>query len=188
MPRRSDPWRRPLLDLPRAVLHAAAREMLGGDEPWADPHNTDPAFQRARLRAALPDLAQALGADPVPGLARTADLLRDDADALDAWAAEVAASVAVRMGADVEVEAAALAALPRAVRTRVIRDLARAVGAPAEDLTAGHVRAVDALVADWHGQGAVSLPGRVEARRDCGRLCLRAARDRPGQPETTGEH
>jgi tRNA(Ile)-lysidine synthase len=182
MPRRADPWRRPLLDLPRAVLQAAAREMLDGEEPWTDPHNADPAFQRARVRAALPGLAQALGADIVPGLARTADLLRDDADALDAWAAEVAARASVASAEGVEVDLDVLGAAPRAVRTRVIRDLARAAGCPAEDLTAAHLRAVDALVADWHGQGAVSLPGRIEVRRDCGRLCLRAAQD------TTGEH
>jgi tRNA(Ile)-lysidine synthase len=129
-----------------------------------------------------------LGADIVPGLARTADLLRDDADALDAWASEVVAQASegriesVEAGT-VELDAAVLAPLPRAVRTRVIRDLARAAGSPADALTAVHIQAVDALLSDWHGQGPVSLPGRVEASRDCGRLCLRAARDRTGQPD-----
>lgn len=182
MPRRADPWRRPLLDLPRTLLLAAARELLAGEEPWADPHNADPAFQRARVRAVLPGLAEALGADIVPGLARTADLLRDDADALDDWAAAVAERASMASPTLIEIDVAILEPLPRAVRTRVIRDLARAAGSPADALTATHIRAVDALVAEWRGQGAVSLPGRVEVQRDCGRLCLLAVQ------HTTGEN
>src|SRR4051795_9934539 len=53
---------------------------------WDDPHNTDPAYTRSRLRhEALPALEKALGKGVVEALARTAQLSRDDADALDAW-------------------------------------------------------------------------------------------------------
>ncbi len=43
-------WRRPLLDLPRAVVRRACAE--AGLTPWEDPHNDDPAFARARVRRA----------------------------------------------------------------------------------------------------------------------------------------
>ena len=63
--------------------------------------------------------------------------------------------------------------LPKAVRTRVLRRAAIAAGVPAGALTAAHVDAIDALVIDWHGQGAVSLPGGLVASRACDRLSFR---------------
>ena len=86
MPRRAGRYVRPFLDLPRATTSAAAR--AEGFEPWDDPHNTDPAYTRSRVRhAALPALAEALGPGIPEALARTAKMLRDDTEALDAWAA-----------------------------------------------------------------------------------------------------
>jgi len=77
---------RPLLGLRRSVTAAACAAL--GLEPWDDPHNTDPAFQRARIRGeVLPLLEDVLQGGVVEALARTATLLQDDLDALDAWAA-----------------------------------------------------------------------------------------------------
>jgi tRNA(Ile)-lysidine synthase len=87
-------------------------------------------------------------------------MARADADALDDWAEQVAD------GDNVEV----LAELPEAIRTRVIRRLALAAGASAGALTAEHVRSIDRLVTDWHGQKGVSLPGGLVAERSCDRL------------------
>ncbi|MHB8450889.1 MAG: tRNA lysidine(34) synthetase TilS, partial [Mycobacteriales bacterium] len=78
-------FRRPLLDLPRATTRAACA--AAGLSPWQDPANTDPRFARARVRGhLLPVLEAELGPGVGAALARTADLLRDDADALDALA------------------------------------------------------------------------------------------------------
>jgi tRNA(Ile)-lysidine synthase len=60
---------------------------------------------------------------------------------------------------------AVLTDLRPAVRSRVLRGAALAAGCAPTALTAGHVRAVDALVTDWHGQREVTLPGGVTARR-----------------------
>jgi tRNA(Ile)-lysidine synthase len=165
MAARNGRYRRPMLDLDRSVVRTAA----AGLDTWEDPHNADPSFGRSRVRhGALPALEDALGPGVVAALARTASLLRADADALDAWAeqAYAAAGGAVADGLD----AVALAALPAAVRTRVLRRAALEVGAPAGDLSAGHVGEIDRLVTDWHGQGPLDLPGRVSAVRRCGRL------------------
>jgi tRNA(Ile)-lysidine synthase len=152
-------WLRPLLGLRRATTEAACAAL--GLDVWDDPHNADARFQRVRLRReVLPLLEDALQGGVAEALARTADLLRDDLDALDAWAA------GVPIGAEPDV--AALAALPRAVRTRVLRRWAAAAGAPT--LSAERTAALDALITGWHGQGPLDLPGGVTVRRASGRL------------------
>ena len=156
---------RPLLGLSRAVVRAAA----DGHATWEDPHNADPAFARSRARHdALPALERALGPGVAAALARTADLLRDDADALDEWAARALAAATVDDGLDVAV----LAALPAAVRTRVLRRAALAAGSPGSALGAAQVSGLARLVTDWHGQGPLDLPGGVAASRVCGTLAF----------------
>jgi len=158
-------WRRPLLDLDRATTRAAALDL----PVWDDPHNADPAFTRARVRHdLLPALEKALGPGIAAALARTASQLRADTDALDALAEAAYAECGLQV--------AALQALPTAVRTRVLRRAALDAGAPASDLTAGHIAELDRLLTDWHGQGPLHLPGRVEATRRCGRLHLTCPR------------
>ena len=155
-----DRWRRPLLGLPRTTTRAACAAL--GLTPWADPHNEDPRFTRVRARALLPLLERELGPGLVAGLARTAALARDDADALDA----IAAAAHDRLGGgDLAVDD--LLALAPAVRRRVLRHAA------ARPLTSSQVAAVDALVTDWHGQGPVSLPGGGGVTREGDRLVVR---------------
>jgi tRNA(Ile)-lysidine synthase len=55
---------------------------------------------------------------------------------------------------------------PAAIRTRVLRLYAAEVGANA--LSQRHIAALDALVSDWRGQGAVGLPGGVRVGRSGG--------------------
>ncbi|CAB4864398.1 MAG: tRNA lysidine(34) synthetase TilS [Actinobacteria bacterium] len=163
MSARTGLWRRPLLAVPRAVVHASARDVLTplGEDPWTDPHNLEPRFARVRVRAAMDELQQALGPGVVAGLARSATLLKDDADALDAMA-DVEFARHVRDGA---IEAGVLAELPRAVRTRVLRRMCVDAGSPPGALTMEHVATVDHLVTQWHGQGRTSLPGGVTVGR-----------------------
>ena len=153
---------RPLLNIRRATTVAACEAL--GITIWDDPHNADPAFTRSRVRSsALPALDAALGPGVPEALARSASLLRADADALDAWAATIADPTDV----------VALRDLPAAIRTRVLRQAAIDAGVPASALSASHVADIDGLVVDWHGQGAVSLPGGLEAHRACDRLSFR---------------
>lgn len=164
-------WRRPFLQVPRAVVHSACEAMLPeGVQAWADPHNQDEQYARVRVRRVLDELVGALGGGAVLGLTRSAEQLRDDADALDALASSALAALDPDDAGARDCEQ--LAALPRAVRTRVLRLLCLAAGAPAEDLTWEHVQSVDALIVHWHGQGPVALPGAREAARSCGRLSV----------------
>jgi tRNA(Ile)-lysidine synthase len=169
MPARAGLFRRPFLQVRRAQTHAACRAL--GLQPWEDPHNADPAYARSRVRHdALPVLERALGPGIAEALARSADLLRHDADALDDAAAKAHAHLT---GTDGGLDLDGLAALAPAVRTRVLRQAAVDAGAPPGTLAKGHVDALDALVTDWHGQGPVSLPGGLVGERRCGRLTFR---------------
>ncbi|MCX6456460.1 MAG: tRNA lysidine(34) synthetase TilS [Actinobacteria bacterium] len=166
MARYTGKYRRPLLEITRSETLAACDE--NKLTPWVDPHNSDSQFARVRVRTdALPKLEESIGPGITKALARSADLLRDDADALDGWATQVAAELDL---ADLEITT--LADLPKAVRTRLLRKAIYAAGAPIGSITADHVACVEAFVTSWHGQGACSLPGGVKVSRISGRLSL----------------
>jgi tRNA(Ile)-lysidine synthase len=159
---------RPLLELDRVTTRRACLAM--GLDPWDDPHNDDAAFTRVRVRRdVLPPMEKALGPGVTQALARSARLLRDDADALDGWADQILAGLDPRALA-----VSALGQLPRAVRTRVLRRAAIAAGSPSGALAAVHVDELDRLVTAWHGQQHIDLPGGVRAFRRYGKLLFGA--------------
>ena len=138
-------------------------------------------WAEAQVKALLDDI--------LPGvpraLARTAMSLREDNDTLDALAATAyaalvgpdprAADPGPAAGSPVPVPVEALAAHPPAIRRRVIRLWLHGCGVT--DPTRPVIGAVDALVADWHGQGGVAIGGdpdyRLEAIRTRGVLTVR---------------
>ncbi len=159
-------YRRPFLGVRRATTQAACEAL--GLTPWHDPHNADPAYQRVRLRReVLPLLEDVLQGGVAEALARTAALTQADLDALDALAAGISSDSATLDVADLKDQ-------PQAIRTRVLRAWALAGGAA--PLTTTHIAALDALVAGWHGQGPVDLPGGFAVRRASGRLHLQGPR------------
>ena len=162
---------RPLLGVRHATTVAACTAL--GLEPWDDPHNADPGFQRVRLRReVLPLLEDVLQGGVAEALARTAALVRDDLDALDHISSMISAEAASSDTSDRDhdgLDVVALANLPRGVRTRLLRDWARRQGAG--PLSAAHTAALDALVTEWHGQGPLDLPGG-RAARESGKLVM----------------
>jgi tRNA(Ile)-lysidine synthase len=159
---------RPMLSLTREVTEQVCNDLAL--TIWSDPHNVNQEFSRVRVRTrVLPLMEETIGPGIAEALARTASLLRDDADALD----ELADAAIV--GQDLaSLEIVFLASLSKAVRTRVIRAAIYAQGAPRGSISADHVSTVEALVTSWHGQGEVSLPGGVKVARISGRLSLYA--------------
>jgi tRNA(Ile)-lysidine synthase len=177
MPRRRGRFLRAFLALPGSTT----REVCAAEglTPWEDPHNADPTYRRVRARRLLDRLEHELGPGVVAGLARSAGLLRTDADTLDALA--VTAREELGPG---PWEAQRLAVLPDGIRTRVWRRLVEEAGTPRGALFAVHVRSLDALVSRWRGQGQVDLPGGVRASRTGGRVSIERAG--PVQWEHTG--
>jgi tRNA(Ile)-lysidine synthase len=154
---------RPFLALPRATTRAVCS--AHGIEPWDDPHNDDESFRRVRARKVLEILEGELGPGFGAALARSADLLREDADYLEELARRARTALPTAPGQP-GVDLDALAALPRAVRTRVWRILASEAGAPIADVSAAHVESLDALLTAWHGQGPLHVPGGIAVARD----------------------
>lgn len=159
---------RPLLHITRAETVKACEEI--GVRFWIDPHNSNSDFSRVRVRnEVLPVMEKEIGPGIAAALARSASILRDDADALDAIAQVEIAQTDLS-----SLDCARLEGLPRAIRTRLIRASIYAAGAPSGSISWEHVAAVEALVTLWHGQGALSLPGGVKVERISGRLSLLA--------------
>lgn len=165
MPAVRDRFVRPLLGLRRSVTRQACREQ--GVSWWDDPHSDDDRFARVRVRqSVLPVLGPNWATGVAEALARTADLARYDADALDA--------------------------LARRGPTRLHRTGRAGAGRPApgvaqwllaqgaHEVNQRHVLAVAALVTDWHGQRWVEVPGlRVLRRAGVGRRAAPAGGGRP---------
>ena len=157
---------RPLLKISRELTTAACSEAR--IEIWSDPHNEDLRFTRVRVRKnLLPIIEDNLGPGITEALVRSADLLRDDADALDGFAAEY-----FNQADPFNLDVKELERLPKAITTRVLRLAIYKAGAPAGSLSAEHIAAAQALISDWHGQKEVSLPGNVKLLRNSGRITL----------------
>jgi len=161
-------YARPFLQLTREQTVKACQEAKLN--PWSDPHNENAKFSRVRVRnSVLPVMESEIGPGIASALARSAAILRDDADALDEMAQAVISRVDLK-----DLDCAALAELPRAIRSRILRAAIYAAGAPSGSLSADHLSAVESLVTSWHGQGEASLPGGVKVARISGRLSLLA--------------
>ncbi len=205
MPADSGRWLRPLLGLSRDTVRSAAAAL--GLPVWDDPHNDDRRYARVRVRHdVLPVLERDLGPGVADALARTAGLLADDAAALDEWAADAFAAATCVPPVDgvfdptnttttagrtadhgdgqVDLDVASVGGLPAAVRRRIYRLAVAATGSHAA-LTAVHLVATDALVANWHGQGPIRLPAGVTAHRAYGRLTV-LREHRPDRPVSSG--
>lgn len=163
-----DRFRRPLLGVTRVDTETACT--VDGITWWTDPHNSDPRFTRARVRTTvLPMLERELGPGVAAALARTADLLREDAEALD----DEAETRFRDLGGPEGLRVTDLLAHPAAIRHRVVRLAAVEAGAIPSELTRSHILAVVEVVLGPGGGKQIQLPGHVTAYREGGLLRFR---------------
>ncbi|MGI8595516.1 MAG: tRNA lysidine(34) synthetase TilS [Solirubrobacteraceae bacterium] len=109
---------RPLLEATReqTAAYCEARGL-----PWReDPANDDPTYRRARARNELVPALRRLHPAAEANVVRTAGLLREEAEVLDALVDEI-------LGGHEEIELARLRSLPRALARLVVRRLAEVV-------------------------------------------------------------
>jgi tRNA(Ile)-lysidine synthase len=164
---------RPFLGLERATVRQALTD--SGHSWWEDPHNADDRFTRVRVRnTVLPLLEKELGPGVSGALARTAELFREDSEALDDEASrwfEKNALVDDEGSWSLEVEE--LEQVSGAVQTRVLRLLVLRVGGGAP--TYAHTAQMRRLLQAWKGQSAIDVPGASVERKD-GRIYARATK------------
>ena len=184
-------WMRPLMNCRRSETLGACRQL---ELPWVDdPSNKmdgpwraadGSALRRSAVREqAIPSLAHSLGMDPVPSLARTAELSAADDEALNEWAEQVWQRAWEDSAGETQPRPEALAGelrpaletppavgeaasgigalrvaelkeIPQAVRMRVLHRYLSAVGAP----SLVHLEEADTLITRWSGQGPLSIP------------------------------
>ena len=161
MPARRGRLLRPLLACKKADLLAVARGSGWGHVE--DETNEDRTYARNRLRALGAEFAK-INAGWEQNICRTAALLREDDEALCAWAARERAALAKGEGLD----AGGLAALPAAVQGRVVRLLCKERGL-GKDLQRAHVLAVCGLLKQG---GKASLPCGLTAAVEGGVLSV----------------
>ncbi|PQZ58203.1 MULTISPECIES: tRNA lysidine(34) synthetase TilS [unclassified Microbacterium] len=164
-------WVRPLLGVRRETTRAfcAASDLT----PWDDPHNLDDRYARVRARErVLPVLEAELGPGIADALARTAEQLREDAEAFDEMINETIEDIVEHAEAGISVSVAALAANPAALRNRIIRLVVDSEFGVS--LTRAQTIEVARLVTDWSGQGPIDLP-ECSAVRQGGRIVFTAS-------------
>ena len=170
---------RPLLEVSRAETVAFCRALRL--RPLQDPMNRDPRFLRNLIRhEVLPFLEQRLDRNLKATLARTADVIRSDAEYLEGWADDIARVIVQVDESEIRVAAEALGELPGPLAARVVRRALRLAAAAGgewdSDVSASHIGAVIDLAHGRPGR-SVDLPGALKARRD--REYVRVSRASP---------
>ncbi|HEX2031645.1 MAG TPA: tRNA lysidine(34) synthetase TilS [Actinomycetota bacterium] len=158
---------RPLLETSRADVLAFCRALRL--RPREDPTNRDRRFLRNRIRHdVLPVLEERLDRGVKATLARTAANVRADADHLEVEASDAAREVTHLGEGELRLDAAALAALPRPIAARVVRQALRLAGAMGggwePEPGSAHVTGVLDLAAGRRGR-RLDLPGALLAVR-----------------------
>ncbi|WAC70571.1 tRNA lysidine(34) synthetase TilS [Microbacterium sp. SL75] len=154
-------WARPLLSVHRRTTVAACA--AEGLEPWTDPHNANPAYSRVRVRdRVMPVLESELGPGVAEALARTAEQLREDADAFQDMIDETIEDIVEHAEAGISISVAALAANPAALRNRIVRYVVDSEFGVS--LSRAQTLEVARLATDWTGQGPIDLPGCLARR------------------------
>lgn len=144
---------RPLLGVRRAATRGACAELE--IEPWDDPHNDRTDFRRVAIRKqVMPLLGEINGGPAVPGVAQAAYRAALHQEFLTSQL-------------HVEMSVSELAAMHPALRQASIAELIRQAGGTVKFAV---VVAVERLVIQWHGQGAVAIGDGHSIRRVAGAL------------------
>lgn len=158
---------RPLIDVSRAeIVEYLARQQLDARD---DPSNRDLAMLRNRVRLVLLPILEGYNPDVRRALARLADVVRDEAEALDALSTPEVDGVLGGTDASVRIAPEAFRRLPVALQRRALREAIRRVrgnGAPVafvhiEEARRGVLTGRPGTV--WEAPGGVRIFRRPDA-------------------------
>jgi tRNA(Ile)-lysidine synthase len=156
-----DKYLRPLLGITRKETVAYCEDV--GLDYWSDPQNLDTKFSRVKVRLnVLPVLEEELGPGIASALSRTAEILQDDLEYLEAQADDAFKEITTTTNNSVVIDTEGLEKLPKALATRVIHKSLSLLGTEPAKV---QIDAVMELVTNWHGQKPLTLPSvRVERK------------------------
>jgi len=156
-----DKYLRPLLGITRKETVAYCEDV--GLDYWSDPQNLDTKFSRVKVRLnVLPVLEEEIGPGIASALSRTAEILQDDLEYLEAQADDAFKEITTTTNNSVVIDTEGLEKLPKALATRVIHKSLSLLGTEPAKV---QIDAVMELVTNWHGQKPLTLPSvRVERK------------------------
>jgi tRNA(Ile)-lysidine synthase len=159
---------RPLLDCTRADVLAYLGSLGQG---WReDATNADTSRTRARVRAEVVPVLRDINPRFDEAIARTITVLSDEDDLLSALASDAALAVAETYPDEVRLDRLAFAALPSALRRRVVRLLLAETFPESSRLEFDHIEAV--CGASFDGPFSRDLPFGLRAFAEYGRLII----------------
>jgi tRNA(Ile)-lysidine synthase len=129
-----------------------------------DKMNTDEKFTRVRVRRQLLPQMESFNPKIVEGLARTAELLREDLAALDQAASRLLELV-TEDGAGSRLRIDLLGLAPPALRRRALRQWIEKCRGDLKRIERVHVLAVESLLFGDRGGRVIELPGGANVRR-----------------------
>jgi tRNA(Ile)-lysidine synthase len=164
---------RPLLGVTREETLAYCRDL---DIAYrVDPSNADTGLARAYTRAELLPRLERVAPGAAANLARAAALAADDRAYFADRVRELMAGWGVAEAGPVELPAADVAALPAALRRRVLREAVRRARGDLKRLSADHVDALERLAGPGRGGREAVLPYGLRARRAGEKLLIGGA-------------
>jgi len=167
---------RPMLTTTRAQVEDFLRRQ--GLPHIEDSSNNDDTYARNRLRHQVLPVLDAIQPGVSARLSSTIELLRMDEDYLSDQARAVSSQARACEGG-LEIEAAAVAALPDALATRAVRQLLGAMAQDNDDCTAAHLFGILGLCRGDSPSARLDLPHGIVARRVYDRLELTQRRESP---------
>jgi len=154
---------RPLLETTREDVESYLRAIGAG---WReDSTNRDLAILRNRIRLVLLPALEGYNPGVRQTLARVADLLRDEAEAIDTLAAARIAETLTGDSEIVEVSLERFTRLPAALQRRVLREAVRRVRGNLRAVRFVHIEGARQLVLEGQAGSWMPLPGGVRITR-----------------------
>ena len=154
---------RPLIDVPHAEIEAYLR---AAGIPWReDPTNQDLTILRNVIRSVFLPTLEGYNPDVRQSLARLADLLRDDAEALEQLAAPHLAGVLSDGPGAVRIAREPFSRLPVALQRRVVREAVRRAHGNLSGVEFVHVEGARHVILEGRPGATCELPGGLRVRR-----------------------
>ncbi len=177
-----DPWparEGHLLEILRPLLSTSRKEIAEfakrcGVSWREDRSNSDTSYARNRLRHEwLPGLKDAFNPRLAEGLARLAEIQREESRWRDRWVASEAMRRFERVGEDLWIDSQGWddKALPTALARRLVRRALHELGA-GRVVSHRHVERVVAFLREGRVGGVVELPDHITLRRELRGFCL----------------